>query len=139
MVQHHLLKLESQHILNEHQSLNFKYGGQLNNRQEFDVRRSGRSDSPALSLFQWDHFIESMYRQQFGEFLQMKIGAQFRFTDNTNNPETGILPLLPDYRAYRGAAFAILQRDKNKLLYEIGARYDLSYMQYTIIRFKQKD
>ena len=129
MVQHHLLKLESQHILNEHQSLNFKYGGQLNNRQEFDVRRSGRSDSPALSLFQWDHFIESMYRQQFGEFLQMKIGAQFRFTDNTNNPETGILPLLPDYRAYRGAAFAILQRDKNKLLYEIGARYDLSYLQ----------
>lgn len=132
-VQHHLLKLESRHIFNEHQSLNLTYGGQINNRKEFDVRRADRSDLPALSLLQWDQYLEGVYKHFFDHGRQLKTGIQLRLTDNTNNPETGILPLIPDHRSYRAGVFAIFQEEKDKMLYELGARYDLNYLQVVAI------
>ncbi len=132
-VQHHLLKLESNHIFNEHQSLNLKYGGQIDSRKEFDVRRLDRSNLPALSLLQWDQYLEGVYKHFFEHGRQLKTGVQLRLTDNTNSPETGILPLIPDYRAYRAGAFVIFQEEQNKLLYELGARYDLNYLQVVAI------
>lgn len=132
-VQHHLLKLESRHVFNEHQSLNLKYGGQVNNRKEFDVRRADRSDLPALSLLQWDQYLEGIYNHFLSHDRQFKTGIQLRITDNTNDSETGILPLIPDYRAYRGGAFFIFQEEKGKLLYELGARYDFNHLQVVAI------
>ena len=132
-VQHHLLKLESRHIFNEHQSLNLTYGGQINNRKEFDVRRADRSELPALSLLQLDQYLEGVYKHFFKHGRQLKTGIQLRLTDNTNDSETGILPLIPDYRAYRIGAFAIFQEERKKLLYEFGARYDMNYLQVVAI------
>jgi iron complex outermembrane receptor protein len=58
----------------------------------------------------------------------MKFGLQFRFTDNTNNPETGILPLIPDFQMLNPAGFFIIQNNKRKINYELGARYDLRHV-----------
>ncbi|MCF8277965.1 MAG: TonB-dependent receptor [Flavobacteriales bacterium] len=132
-VQHHLLKLESQHIFNEHQSLSLTYGGQVNNRKEFDVRRADRSTLPALSLLQWDQYLEGVYKHFFDHGRQLKTGVQLRMTDNTNSSETGILPLIPDYRAYKTGVFAIFQEEKRRMLYEVGARYDLNHLQVVAI------
>ena len=132
-VQHHLLKLESMHIFNEHQSFKLTYGGQVNNRKEFDVRRADRSDLPALSLLQWEQYLEGIYNHFFDHNRQLKTGIQLRLTDNTNNPETGILPLIPDYRAYKLGAFAIFQEEHKKILYELGARYDMNHLQVVTI------
>ncbi len=38
------------------------------------------------------------------------------------------MPLIPDYRSYRGSSFIILKKERNKLFYEFGARYDLKKM-----------
>lgn len=132
-VQHHLLKLESRHILNEHQSVRITYAGQLDNRKEFDVRRADRSDLPALSLLQWDQYLEGVYTHFFEHGMQLKSGVQLRLTDNTNDPETGILPLIPDYRTYKLGGFAVFQQEQKKLLYELGARYDLNHLQVVAI------
>lgn len=132
-VNHHLLKLESNHIFNDHQSFHIRYGGQLNNRKEFDIRRGERTDIPSLSLNQWDHFGEALYRHFFKNHSSLKVGGQFKFTDNTNNPETGILPLVPDYRAYRAGAFAVYQKEAKRLSYEFGARYDLAHLRVVTI------
>jgi len=123
-VQHHLLKMETEYLINNHQFWHFKYGGQLNDRKEFDVRRSGRSDIPSLSLLQHQHFGEAVYKQTFENESLLKTGVQLTFIDNTNNPETDILPLIPDYRSYQTAAFFIVQQKKGKLFYEMGGRYD---------------
>lgn len=132
-VQHHLAKLQSQHIFNEHQSLRLTYAAQVNNRKEFDVRRGERSDIPALSLLLWDQYLESIYDHFFEHHRKLKTGIQLRMSDNTNSPETGILPLIPDYRAYRAGAFLIYQEQKDRVLFEIGARYDLNYLQVVAI------
>ena len=128
LVSHHLIKLRSKYKINEQSYLNFQYGGQLNNRDEFDVRRSGRSEIPALSLKQLSHFLEGNYNLYTKNDFILKSGIQFTFVDNTNNPETGILPLIPDYRSYNPAAFLILKKEQKKVFYEFGMRYNFKHL-----------
>lgn len=125
-VNHHLLKLETDWMLSEKQMFTFKYGGQANLREEYDVRRSGRSDRPALSLALQSHFVEGSYEHFFDNQLEVKVGIQNTYTNNKNdNEETGILPLIPDYQSNVIGGFATLKRNLTGLTYEVGARYDL--------------
>ncbi len=129
-VQHHLLKLESKFLIDDHRVLTFRYGGQLNDRKEFDVRRGGGSDIPALSMQQFNHFIETTFDRSFDNGSLLKSGYQFNFVDNTNdNATTGRLPLIPDYRAIKNSIFTIFQKEQDAFLYEIGGRYDWQYME----------
>ena len=133
LVQHHLVKFESKYFLSDNQVLKFKYGGQLNNRKEFDVRRSGRSEIPALNLNQFQHFYELIYNHNFQQDYFLKTGVQFNFIDNANLPGTGILPLIPTYLSYNPSAFAILQKESEKLFWEAGVRYDLKILNVSAI------
>lgn len=123
-VEHHLFKVETKYFLSYTKSLQLKYAYQLNQREEFDIRRGERSDIPALSLGQGSHFTEAFFKKSDEENNGYKIGVQYTYTDNTNNPETGVLPLIPDYYAYQSSAFAIIQQTHKKWNYEGGLRYD---------------
>jgi iron complex outermembrane receptor protein len=124
-VNHHLLKLGVKYIIDDAKVFKIKYGGQLNKRKEFDVRRNDRSDIPALSLDQYTNYLEGEFNASLPGNYFIKTGLQLNITDNTNNPETGILPLIPDYRSFQSSAFFIAQKDKERVFYELGARYDL--------------
>lgn len=123
-VHHHLLKIHSKYFIDDTQWLDFTFAGQLNNRKEFDVRRSGRSDIPALSLQQYSYFFEGKHQKILKNKLKLKSGVQFNITDNTNNPETGILPLIPDYLSYETGIYILTSKKINKSFFEIGLRYD---------------
>tara|TARA_B100000795_G_scaffold67648_2_gene46652 strand:- start:78639 stop:80969 length:2331 start_codon:yes stop_codon:yes gene_type:complete len=124
-VNHHLMKLHSMYFITPNQKLEFTYAVQLNQRKEFDVRRGGRSDIPTLSLDQVSNFGEVKYLSDFGENWEFKTGVQVNHTDNTNVPETNILPLIPNYVAIEYGAFGILAKAWDKTTFEIGGRYDL--------------
>ena len=124
-VNHHLMKLHSLYFITPNQKLEFTYAVQLNQRKEFDVRRSGRSDMPALSLDQVSNFGEVKYVNGFGENWEFKTGVQVNHTDNTNVPETNILPLIPNYVALEYGAFGMIAKSWDKTTFEIGGRYDL--------------
>ncbi len=126
-VNHQLLKLKSKYFLGDNEWLEFIAAGQLNLRKEFDVRRSGRSDIPAMSLKQYTVFLEGKYKNELKKDWKLTTGLQVNFIDNTNNPETGIFPLIPDYLAYETGAFGILTKKINKSLFEFGLRYDNIY------------
>jgi len=129
-VLHHLLKLESKFLLDDARILTMRYGGQLNDRKEFDVRRGGASDIPALSMQQFNHFAEVTFDQSYSNGSLLKTGYQFNFVDNTNdNATTGRLPLIPDYRTVKNSIFTIFQKESDAILYELGARYDLQNLQ----------
>ena len=123
-VHHHLLKIHSKYFINDTQWLDFTFAGQLNNRKEFDVRRSGRKNIPALSLQQYCYFFEGKHEKIFKNKLKLKSGVQFNITDNTNNPETGLLPLIPDYFSYETGVYLLTSKKINKSFFEIGVRYD---------------
>ena len=123
-VHHHLLKAEAKYLVNDEQMLTFRYGGQLNNRNEYDVRRAGRSDQPALSIAQINQFVEGLYNLPLGD-VQLKTGIQYNYVDNTNdNASTGRMPLIPDYRSNQTSAFAIGDYAFKRWLVEFGARFD---------------
>jgi iron complex outermembrane receptor protein len=126
-VSHQLLKLHSKYFFQDEQWLELTLSGQFDSRKEFDVRRGGRSDIPALALKQLSYYLEAKYNQTLKEGLLFKSGLQLNIIDNTNALETGILPLIPDYLAYESGAFAMVSRKLKKSIYELGIRYDHIY------------
>ncbi len=132
-VNHHLLKLHAKYFKNENHFWDVTIAQQLNNRKEFDVRRSGRSDIPAMSLLQHTFFAEAKQTLNLKKDWKLINGVQFTFTDNMNNPETGILPLIPDYRSYESGIFSLLNKRIKKSFFEFGVRYDNVYQDVTAI------
>lgn len=130
-VNHHLFKIHSKKYFNTkkdienntEQFLDFTFATQLNIRKEFDVRRSGRSEIPALNLKQYSYFLETKYQKEFKNNLIFKVGIQSTITDNTNDPETGILPLIPDYLSYETGIYTVLTKKVNRWFFETGFRY----------------
>jgi iron complex outermembrane receptor protein len=123
-VNHQLLKFHTKYRINEKQWFDITYAGQYNLRKEFDVRRSGKSEVPALSLKQVSNFVEAKYQNYLPKKWKLKSGIQFNRVVNTNLPETGILPLIPDYISNEYGAFATLSKSFDKTTIEIGGRYD---------------
>ncbi|MGR3809311.1 TonB-dependent receptor [Jiulongibacter sp. NS-SX5] len=130
-VKHLLAKLSTERQWGQNRKLSLSYAAQVNNRKEFDVRRSGRSDIPALSLLQLNQQLDAVYDFEAVSGVFLKTGVHGSLTDNTNQPETGILPLIPDYYQSNEAAFITLQKEQNKWLYELGGRLLLN--QYNVV------
>ncbi|MFK7900445.1 MAG: TonB-dependent receptor [Cyclobacteriaceae bacterium] len=128
LVNHHLLKIKNTYYFNDSTSLQFTYGGQWNNRKEFDVRRSGRSDIPAVFMQQSQQFGELTLSKKLRNKAEFKTGLQLTSITNINdNGITGRLPLIPNYRSYNPAAFFIFHKQEKKLFWEAGARYSFVY------------
>lgn len=123
-VNHHLFKFHTKYYISNTQWMDFTYAGQYNIRKEFDVRRSGRSDMPALSLNQLSNFLEAKYQHFLPNNWEFKSGIQVNLIDNTNIPETGILPLIPDYFAFETGLFGMISKEWQKTKIEMGVRYD---------------
>jgi iron complex outermembrane receptor protein len=123
-VSHHLVKLKSKYFLDDNQWLELVLAVQLNDRQEFDVRKLDRSDIPTLSLKQYTVNAELKYAIDFGNNWKLNLGNQNVITNNTNNPETGILPLIPDYLSWKNGTYAAVSKKMQKVNISLGVRYD---------------
>lgn len=124
-VNHQLLKAKLLHENTETAARwSFIYAIQRNERREFDIRRGGRSDMPVLSLLQWTHFAEIDHQRPLNKDRIFKAGLQTTLTNNRNQNETGVLPLIPDFNSYTPAAYVSLERPGEEKSGEIGARYD---------------
>jgi len=123
-VNHQLLKFHTKYSISDSQWLDVTLAAQQNLRKEFDVRRSGRSDIPAMSLNQVSTFLETKYQNLLGNNWKLKSGFQLNRIDNVNIPETGILPLIPDYITYDLGAFSTITKTMDKTKVEFGGRYN---------------
>ena len=123
-VNHHLTKFETEYLPNDDHRLTLRYGGQLNLRREFDVRRGGRSDRPALSLAQRSHFFEGAWHYEIGPQRHLDANLQLDLVNNDNQPGTGIRPLIPDYNAQRGSGYLAYHYEADALQYHFGLRFD---------------
>ena len=133
LVSHHMAKLKARYYMREDEVLEVVVAGQLNDREEYDIRRSGRTDIPSLSLLQYTFNTEMKYRRMYSNKWHLTAGTQQIFTDNTNNPETGILPLIPDYLSWRIGIFSTLSKQWDSSQLELGLRYDFEYQDVAAI------
>ncbi len=129
-VNHQFLKLTGKYFFTDNQWLETMVAGQLNERKEFDIRRGGRSDIPALNLQQYNLLVSGKYHHRLSATLDFITGLQYNFTDNTNDPDTGVLPLIPDYLSHEIGSFARLTKQVEKNRWELGIRYD--YLQQRV-------
>lgn len=126
-VSHYLAKVETEYRPNEDHRFTFRYGGQLNDRKEFDVRRGGRNDDPALSLQQFNHLFEGAWHHELGPDRHLDANLQYELTFNDNQPGTGVLPLIPDYNANRTSGYLAYHHEGNEFQYHAGLRFDRQF------------
>ncbi len=122
-VTHHLVKGELEYQARPDLRYTLRYGGQLDNRKEFDVRR-GEDNRPALELLQVSHFIEGAYHRDLSPDQEVEAGVQLESVTNDNQPGTGVLPLIPNYNGLRAGGYATYHHDAAPIRYHFGVRYD---------------
>jgi len=130
-VTHALVKAETEFRPNEDHRLTLRYGGQLNQREEYDVRRGGRGNRPSLSLQQWNHLLETTWHHELSPDRHLDASLQYEGTLNDNQPGTGVFPLIPDYNAGRAAGYLAYHHEKERFQYHAGLRYD--YQTYRVV------
>ena len=126
-VSHHFIKLNSKFFFSDHKVIEYTIATQINNRKEFDIRRQNFADKPSLSLFQTTVNSDLKYSTKFKDDWKLRIGVQQVFTNNTNNPETDIFPLIPDYLSWKNGLYATVSKQFDKIYFSSGLRYDFEF------------
>lgn len=138
-VQHHLAKLNYERWLNDNSSLNLQYAFQLNNRLEYDIRRtSANTDKAALDLELATHTFLADYKTSISNW-KLKSGLSVGYQNNFANPETGVRPLIPSYEKIDAGVYGIaVYKINNSATIESGLRYDFSTIEATKYYFKSR-
>ncbi|MEN0006177.1 MAG: TonB-dependent receptor [Bacteroidota bacterium] len=125
LVQHHLAKVETSWMYADDAKLTFRIGSQLNQREEYDVRRNADLPIIDLDLITNDFQLDWEHPEWMG--IDGIIGLQFFTQNNDNNPGTNTTPFIPNYNTTRFSAFIVenLRSDRNTL--ELGIRLDHEY------------
>lgn len=137
-VVHHLFRTELGHALSERGRIVLTYAYQANDRQEYDIRRGGRSSKPALDLFLATHTGEAVLKHWVGHRLHGRVGVTGMLQENSNLPGTGVRPLLPNYRRTDMAAFLVEHLPvTDRLELEAGARISATHL--LVARYDAQD
>ncbi len=124
-VEHHLVKAEAGYAVSERDRIVVTYGYQADDRQEYDIRRGGRSGTPAIDLFLTTHTADAVLKHWIGKHIHGKVGLSGVFQENINVPGTGIRPLIPNYRKQSGGVFLLEHFPLSpKVEMEAGARVE---------------
>lgn len=132
-VKHHLAKFSQKYIFSESMTLNVDAAFQANLRQEYDVRRGGRSSKPSLDLVLLSQFYDVQLNHQGTDPHEIQsFGIQYKVNNNTNQAGTGINPLIPNYSNHHLASYFIYKNKWKSIPWELGMRAE--YRDYQIFR-----
>lgn len=122
---HHRLSFSYFKLFENQNKLEWGYNFQANNRKEFDVRRGGRTEIPAIDLLLKTHnFVGSVSGINYKNW-NFELGINGLFQDNFSDPNTGIKRLIPDYLKYEVGFYALGNFQKNNsFVWEYGFRVD---------------
>lgn len=122
LIQHHLAKVEANWRYAENAKLTLRVGSQLNQREEYDVRRNADKPIIDLDLITNDYQLEWKHPDWLG--LEGLAGVQVFTQNNDNNPGTETTPFIPNYNTLRYSGFIIESLTRGKNTYETGIRID---------------
>lgn len=134
-VQHDMIKLNGRWN-GENQSVEVQYAYQVNNRQEYDVRRGNNNELPSIDLILSSQTLDIDWKHpDFGKW-QGNAGVQGLYQVNQNQPGTNTVPFIPNFDNSRIGLYIIEARSFGTNRLEVGARYDY---QYSAIRGRKPD
>ncbi len=123
-VYHDLIKAKAHLHLANGGKLNFLYGLQRNQRQEYDIRRGDNSNIPSLDMVLTTQTMDLFWEKNTDAGYSTQVGINGLLQVNNNIPGTAVTPLIPNYDNVGAGAYAIQRLIKTKYELEIGARYD---------------
>jgi iron complex outermembrane receptor protein len=127
-INHHLIKIKAYEQVKSFGRINILYGGQYNQRKEFDIRRGDRSSKPALSLGLISNVLDvSLDHEKGNHSGSFGVNGTLKYNKNDTD-ETGIAPLIPDYNQMSMGVFLSEKWNLNKWTWEAGGRYDHQYL-----------
>lgn len=125
-VAHHLLKLHGTYTFPT-SSLDFQYGFQVNQRQEFDVRRGSNNEIPSINLELLTHSFEAEWNHPVLGALRGSAGIQAQLQDNNNIPGTNTTPFLPNYNNFNLGAYLAESIQAGNTIFDAGLRFDIQH------------
>lgn len=138
-VTHHLYKIENTYTPSPSSEIVITYGGQINSRDEFHLRRSEGDNRPSLSMTLNNQYFSSSYRKDLSKSFTLKSGLQYNYASNKNdNATTDFFPLVPDYTSHTPGVFLTLQKEaSSQTSLELGGRYD--FMLLKVVNINHED
>ncbi|WP_129020517.1 TonB-dependent receptor [Edaphocola flava] len=124
IVQHDLAKLKAHYHLNEQWSMDAQYSLQYDRRQEYDIRRGGRTGIPSvdLQLYYQELNLDAAYTN--GKKWRGNVGLNGSMAVNNNQPDLYTVPLIPNYDTRNLGAYALARYLGESFTLEGGLRYD---------------
>lgn len=137
-VVHHLLKAKVHLDRSDYGDFDFIYAYQQNSRQEFDIRRGGRSDRASVDLQLDSHVAKLLFHHEpIWNNLSGEIGLDYEYQNNKNVPGTGTTPLIPNYSSFQAGAFVNESWTKESWNLEAGLRFDA--IAIDVLKFNEED
>lgn len=127
-VVHRLHKTTVRYHFNDSNHLELWYAYQEDQRQEFDLRRAGRSAIPSLNLALQTQVAAIHWEQKRSSGWHTAAGASAGYKANNNQPGTGVVPLIPNYKYMEAGVYGIQQLIGAHYELEAGLRYDHHYL-----------
>lgn len=122
---HQIGKAEIDWKYSKHARLTLTVGAQLNQREEYDVRRNEDLPIIDLDLITTDYQLTWNHRNWLG--LDGVIGVQYFTQLNDNNPGTQTTPFIPNYASTRYSVFWTETRRFKRNILEAGVRADYEF------------
>jgi len=135
-VVHQTAQLKGQTSIKHIGILSGQYAVQWNNREEYDIRRGGRDDIPALDLHLQTHTAEFGLAHEAIGNLRGKLSVHWNYQRNENISGTGVRPLVPNYARVTPAISWVEKWTRSEVELEGGVRYEysvLSVKRYTTL------
>ncbi|BAO77494.1 TonB-dependent receptor [Winogradskyella sp. PG-2] len=131
-VTHHLFKASYYKRFRNFGKVDVQYDYQNNQRFEFDIRRGGRSDIPAVDLVLQTHTISANAKVDNNAELKYNFGLLGRYQNNVASPDTGVRRLIPDYDRNDFGIYTTGEwKVSDDIIVDAGLRYDFSRMDAT--------
>lgn len=132
---HHLMKVNG-HLAGEKGTWRWMYAWQQNKRKEFDVRRSGLSELPAIDLLLNTHTAEGEWEQNDKGVIHLRFGGNGMYQKNANVFGTQRIPFIPDYTTLTGGLYSVVNLEAETWKFDAGVRYDLRFYDVAGFDFK---
>jgi len=137
-VVHQLLKAKVHLDRSDYGDFDLIYAYQQNARQEFDIRRGGRSDRPSVDLQLDSHVAKLLFHHKpIWNNLSGEIGLDYEYQNNKNVPGTGTTPLIPNYSSFQAGAFLNEAWVEENWSLEAGLRFDA--IGIDVLKYNEED
>lgn len=124
---HYNLRLRGEYHSDHLGTLALCLAYQRDRQREYHFRRMDRSSIPSVSLTLDNAQGDFTWSKNYGPWSS-EVGSGVTYSNNYNQPGTGVVPLIPNYVRLSGGLYGVQKYQTERLALEAGGRVDALYL-----------